>query len=142
MVVGGRNACARLSALAFHKTCQAPQVFQVSALSVLCAAVRELSGVGFVQGQQVESLTDERLNCVSGHLEGIGVRNFIQPLLLKTECSSSTCAWRSPRALTGFLASTPQSSQGECALWSKLGSRNLTHRSSVSPQININLQLL
>uniref|UniRef100_A0A7I4B6T2 Putative GTP diphosphokinase RSH1, chloroplastic n=1 Tax=Physcomitrium patens TaxID=3218 RepID=A0A7I4B6T2_PHYPA len=62
-----------------------------------------------------------------GHLEGIGVRNFIQPLILKTECTSSSCAWRSPRTLSGFLASTPQSSQGDCALSSRLRSRILIH---------------
>ena len=68
----------------------------------------------------------------SGHLEGIGVRSFIQPLILKAECTSSSCAWRAPRVLSGFLASTPQSSQEECALRSKLGTRTPAHRTSVS----------
>jgi hypothetical protein len=35
--------------------------------------------------------------------------------------------------LSGLLASTPQSSQGECAARSKLGSRAAVHRSAVSP---------
>lgn len=68
----------------------------------------------------------------TGHLEGIGVRNFIQPLILKVECSSTTSAWRSPRVLSGFLASTPHTSQGDCTLWPKFRPNFSSRRNSVS----------
>ena len=78
--------------------------------------------------------SDDGFDSISGNLEGIGVRGFIQPLILKTECTSGSCAWRSPRALSGFFASTPQSSQGECALRSRLRTKTSAHRTSVSCQ--------
>jgi hypothetical protein len=54
----------------------------------------------------------------AGHLEGgIGVRQFIQPLLLRTECASTASAWKCSRVFSGFLASTAHSSDGECPSW-------------------------
>lgn len=69
----------------------------------------------------------------AGPLEGIGVRNFIQPLILKTECTATTSAWKSPRVLSGYLASTAQSSQGESTLGLKAARRFPPRRNSVSP---------
>ncbi|KAH9575155.1 hypothetical protein CY35_01G097300 [Sphagnum magellanicum] len=55
---------------------------------------------------------------IPGHFEGgIGVRQFIQPLLLRTECASTASAWKCSRVLSGFLASTAHSSDGECPSW-------------------------
>ncbi|KAH8974451.1 hypothetical protein BDL97_01G103500 [Sphagnum fallax] len=55
---------------------------------------------------------------IPGHLEaGIGVRQFIQPLISRTECASTASAWKCSRVLSGFLASTAHSSDGECPSW-------------------------
>lgn len=76
-------------------------------------------------------ISDDRF-LFTGHLEGIGVRNFIQPLILKVECSSTTSAWRSPRVLSGFLASTPHTSQGDCTLWPNFRPKFSSQHNSVS----------
>jgi hypothetical protein len=63
-------------------------------------------------------LTPENVVFFAGHLEaGIGVRQFIQPLISRTECASTASAWKCSRVLSGFLASTAHSSDGECPSW-------------------------
>jgi hypothetical protein len=70
----------------------------------------------------------------AGHLEGgIGVRQFIQPLLLRTECASTASAWKCSRVFSGFLASTAHSSDGECLSWQNSRQSILTGIHPVCP---------
>jgi hypothetical protein len=70
----------------------------------------------------------------AGHLEGgIGVRLFIQPLLLRTECASTASAWKCSRVFSGFLASTAHSSDGECPSWQNSRQSILTGIHPVCP---------
>ncbi|CAK9277714.1 unnamed protein product [Sphagnum jensenii] len=69
-----------------------------------------------LQAPSVYIMTSAAL--IPGHLEvGIGVRQFIQPLILRTECASTASAWKCSRVLSGFLASTAHSSDFECPSW-------------------------